>query len=31
MNSLLFKIKKNFVASLIFLVIVVWGGVAGYY
>ena len=31
MNSLLFKIKKNFVASLIFLVIVVSCGLAAYY
>ena len=31
MNSLLFKIKKNFVASLIFLVIVVSCGLAVYY
>ena len=31
MNSLLFKIKKNFVASLIFLIIVVSCGLAAYY
>ena len=31
MNSLLFKIKKNFVASLIFVVIVVSCGLAAYY
>ena len=31
MNSLLFKIKKNFVASLIFLVIVVSCGLAAYF